>query len=204
MLWSTVCLDEWGISYLNEEHLETIMKHTRGFRYFSVAYIEVKQNPFKEPRAKVYAIFNDLFSSHGLKYVNLSSQSISHLSFLQGTRQLEYLTVSDCFALKDISPISFCKNWTFLSHNGIIVSEPWALVVSNQICFPRWKGRQAIFRITWKHLQNTLQPFVSQHRPYYWRSIRIFILSKRIWYYCQQCFIKWPRQLRSIFQISIK
>ena len=62
------------------------MKHTRGFRYFSVAYIEVKKNPFKEPQAKVYAIFNDLFSSHGLKYVNLSSQSISHLSFLQGTR----------------------------------------------------------------------------------------------------------------------
>ena len=60
MLWSTVCLDEWGISYLShKEHLETIMKHTRGFRYFLVAYIGVKQNPFKEPQATAHTIFNN-------------------------------------------------------------------------------------------------------------------------------------------------
>ena len=123
-LWSTVSLDEWGISYPSLiEHLETITKHTRGFRYFSVAYIEVKQNPFKEPQATVHAVFNNLCLPHGLKNVNLSGQSISNLSFLKGTRQLEYLTLSDCFALKDISPISFCKKLTFLSLNGMIVSE---------------------------------------------------------------------------------
>ena len=87
-----------------------------GFRYFSVAYIEVKQNPFKEPQATVH-------SSHGLKNVDLSGQSISNLSFLQGTCQFEYLTVNDCFALKNIPPISFCKKLTFLSLNGMIVSE---------------------------------------------------------------------------------
>ena len=116
MLWSTVCLDEWGISYPIDEHLETITKHTGGLRYFSVAYIEVKLNPFKEPQATVH-------SSHGLKNVNLSGQSITNLSFLQGTCQLENLTLNDCFALKDISPISFCKKLTFLSLNGMIVSE---------------------------------------------------------------------------------
>ena len=46
-----------GISYLSDEHLETITKHTRGFRYFSVTYIEVKKNPFEEPQATVHAIF---------------------------------------------------------------------------------------------------------------------------------------------------
>ena len=87
-----------------------------GFRYFSVAYIEVKQNPFKEPQATVH-------SSHGLKNVNLSGQSISNLSFLRGMRQFEYLIVNDGFALKNKPPISFCKKLTFLSLNGMIVSE---------------------------------------------------------------------------------
>ena len=47
----------WWMGHLSGEHLETIMKHTMGFRYFSLAYIEVKQNPFKEPQATVHAIF---------------------------------------------------------------------------------------------------------------------------------------------------
>ena len=58
----------------------------KGLRYFLVPCIEVKQNPFKEPQSTVHALFNNLCLSHGLKYVNLSGQSISSLSFLQGTR----------------------------------------------------------------------------------------------------------------------
>ena len=58
------------------------MKHTMGFRYFSVAYTEVKKNPFKEPQATFCAIFKGsvLFVS-GLENVNLSGQSISNLSY---------------------------------------------------------------------------------------------------------------------------
>ena len=83
------CRDEWGISYLSDEHLETITKHTRGFRYFSVTYIEVKKNPFEEPQATVHAILKVQFRlSHGLRNVNLSGQSICTLSYLQGTHQL--------------------------------------------------------------------------------------------------------------------
>ena len=46
---------------------------------------------------------------------------MSNLTFLQGTRQLEYLILNDCIALKDISPISFCKKLTFLSLNGVVI-----------------------------------------------------------------------------------
>ena len=69
------------------------------------------------------AICNSLCLSHGLNYLNLSGQLISNLTFLQGTRHLEYLILNDCIALKDISPISFCKKLTFLSLNRIVIHE---------------------------------------------------------------------------------
>ena len=47
---------------------------------------------------------------------------VSNLT-LQGTRQLEYLILNDCIALKDTSPISFCKNLTFLSFNRVVIHE---------------------------------------------------------------------------------
>ena len=102
MLWSNDCLDEWGICYPSEEHLETITKHTRGFRYFSVAYIEVKQNPFKEPQATVYVISKTVCPVDIWPFL------------LTRHAQVVYLTLNDCFALKDISPISLRKNLTFL------------------------------------------------------------------------------------------
>ena len=48
---------------------------------------------------------------------------VSNLTFLQGTRQLEYLILNDCIALKDISLVSFCKNLTFLSLNRVVIHE---------------------------------------------------------------------------------
>ena len=33
------------------------------------------------------------------------------------------MILNDCIALKDISPISFCKNLTFLSLNGVVIHE---------------------------------------------------------------------------------
>jgi len=48
---------------------------------------------------------------------------VSNLTFLQGMRQLEYLILNDCIALKDISPVSFCKHLTFLSLNRIVILE---------------------------------------------------------------------------------
>ena len=48
MLWTNVCLDEWGITHLSEDQLKTIIKHAQGFRNFSVAYIDVKKHQFKE------------------------------------------------------------------------------------------------------------------------------------------------------------
>ena len=123
MLWTNVCLDEWGITHLTEDQFKTIMKHARGFRYFSVAYIDVKKYRFKETQSTARAICNSLCLSHGLNYLNLSGQLISNLTFLQGTRHLEYLILNDCIALKDISPISFCKKLTFLSLNRIVIHE---------------------------------------------------------------------------------
>ena len=55
--------------------------------------------------------------------MDLSGQLVSNQTFLQGTRQLEYLILNDCIALKDISPISFCKNLTFLSLNRVVIHE---------------------------------------------------------------------------------
>ena len=123
MLWTNVCLDEWGISHLSEDQLKTIIKHARGFRNFSVAYIDVKKHRFKETKSTAHAICNSLCLSHGLNYLNLSGQLVSNLTFLQGTCQLEYLILNDCIALKDISPISFCKNLTFLSFNRVVIHE---------------------------------------------------------------------------------
>ena len=48
---------------------------------------------------------------------------ISNLTFLQGTRHLEYLILNDCIALKYISPISFCKNLTFLSLDRVVIHK---------------------------------------------------------------------------------
>ena len=123
MLWTNVCLDEWGITHLSEDQLKTIIKHARGFRNFSVAYIDVKKHRFKETQSTAHAICNSLCLSHGLNYLNLNGQLVSNLTFLQGTRQLEYLILNDCIALKDISPISFCKNLTFLSLNRVVIHE---------------------------------------------------------------------------------
>ena len=123
MLWTNVCLDEWDITHLSEDHLKTIIKHARGFRYFSVAYIDVKKHRFKEPQPAGHAICNSLRLSHGLKYLNLSGHVVSYLTFLQSTRQLEYLILNDCIALKDISPVSFCKHLTFLSLNRVVIHE---------------------------------------------------------------------------------
>ena len=86
MLWTNVCLDEWGISHLSEDQLKTIIKHARGFRNFSVAYIDVKKHRFKETQSTAHAICNSLCLSHGLNYLNLSGQLESNLTFLQGTR----------------------------------------------------------------------------------------------------------------------
>ena len=99
MLWSNVCLDEWDITHLSEDHLKTIIKHARGFRYFSVAYIDVKKHRFKEPQPVGHAICNSLRLSHGLTYLNLSGHVVSNLTFLQGTRQLEYLILNDCIKI---------------------------------------------------------------------------------------------------------
>ena len=123
ILWTNVCLDEWGISHLSEDQLKTIIKHARGFRNFSVAYIDVKKHRFKETQSTAHAICNSLRLSHGLNYLNLSGQLVSNLTFLQGTRQLEYLILNDCIALKDISPISLDKNLTFLSLNRVVIHE---------------------------------------------------------------------------------
>ena len=123
MLWTNVCLDEWGITHLSEDQLKTIIKHARGFRNFSVAYIDVKKHRFKETQSTAPAICNSLCLSHGLNYLNLNGQLVSNLTFLQGTRQLEYLILNDCIALKNISPISFCKNFTFLSLNRVVIHE---------------------------------------------------------------------------------
>ena len=123
MLWTNVCLDEWGITHFSEDQLKTIIKHARGFRNFSVAYIDVKKHRFKETQSTAHAICNSLCLSHGLNYLNLSGQLVSNLTFLQGTCQLEYLILNDCIALKDIFPISFCKNLTFLSLNRVVIHE---------------------------------------------------------------------------------
>ena len=123
MLWTNVCLDEWGITHLSEDQLKTIIKHARGFRNFSVVYIDVKKHWFKETQSTAHTICNTLCLSHGLKYLNLSGQSVSNLTFSQGMCQLEYLILNDCIALKDISPISFCKNLTFLSLNREVIHE---------------------------------------------------------------------------------
>ena len=36
---------------------------------------------------------------------------------------MEYLILNDCIALNDMSPISFCKNLTFLSLNRVVIHE---------------------------------------------------------------------------------
>ena len=123
ILWTDVCLDEWGITHLSEDQLKTIIKHARGFRNFSVAYIDVKKHRFKETQSTAHAICNSLRLSHGLNCLNLSGQLVSNLTFLQGTRQLEYLILNDCIALKNISPFFFCKNLTFLSLNRVAIHE---------------------------------------------------------------------------------
>ena len=123
MLWTNVCLDEWGITHFSEDQLKTIIKHARGFRNFSVAYIDVKKHRFKETQSAAPAICNSLCLSHGLNYLNLNGQLVSNLTFLQGTRQLEYLILNDCIALKDISPISLDKNLTFLLLNRVVIHE---------------------------------------------------------------------------------
>ena len=123
MLWTNVCLDEWGITHFSEDQLKTIIKHARGFRNFSVAYIDVKKHRFKETQSIAHAICNSLCLSHGLNYLNLSGQLVSNLTFLQGMRQLEYLILNDCIALKDISPISLDKNLTFLLLNRVVIHE---------------------------------------------------------------------------------
>ena len=74
-------------------------------------------------QSTAHAICNSLCLSHGLNYLNLSGQLVSNLTFLQGTRQLEYLILNDCIALKDIFPISFYKNLTFLSLNRVVIHE---------------------------------------------------------------------------------
>ena len=127
MLWTNVCLVEWGITHLREDQFKTIIKHAQGFRYFSVAYIDVKKYRFKGTRSTAHAICNSLCLSHGQTsmrhYLNLSGQLIRNLTFLQGTHHLEYLVLNDCIALKDIFPISFCKNLVFLSLNRIVIHE---------------------------------------------------------------------------------
>ena len=74
-------------------------------------------------QSTAHAICNSLCLSHGLNYLNLSGQLVSNLTFLQGTRQLEYLILNDCIALKDISPISLDKNLTFLLLNRVVIHE---------------------------------------------------------------------------------
>ena len=123
MLWTNVCLDEWGITHLSEDQLKTIIQHARGFINFSVAYIDVKKRRVKETQSIAHAICNSLCLSRGLNYLNLSGQLVSNLTFLQGTCQLEYLILNDCIALKDVFPISFCKNLTFLSLNRVVIHE---------------------------------------------------------------------------------
>ena len=68
MLWTNVCLDEWGITHLSEDQLKTIIKYERGFRNFSVAYIDVKKHRFKETQSTAHTICNSLCLSHGLVY----------------------------------------------------------------------------------------------------------------------------------------
>ena len=123
MLWTNVCLDEWGITHFSEDQLKTSIKHARGFRNFSVAYIDVNKHRFKETQSTTHTICKSLCLSHGLNYLNLSGQLVSNLTFLQGTRQLEYLILNYCTVLKDISPISFCKNLTFLSLKRAVIHE---------------------------------------------------------------------------------
>ena len=123
MLWTNVCLDEWGITHFSEDQLKTIIKHARGFRNFSVAYIDVNKHRFKETQSTAHNICKSLCLSHGLNYLNLSGQLVSNLTFLQGTRQLEYLILNYCTVLKDISPISFCKNLTFFSLKRAVIHE---------------------------------------------------------------------------------
>ena len=78
---------------------------------------------FKETQSTAHAICNSLCLSDGPNYLNLSGQLIRNLTFLQGTHHLEYLVLDDCIALKDIFPISFCKNLVFLSLNRIVIHE---------------------------------------------------------------------------------
>ena len=79
MLWTNVCLDEWGITHFSEDQLKTIIKHARGFRNFSVAYIDVNKHRFKETQSTAHNICKSLCLSHGLNYLNLSGQLVSNL-----------------------------------------------------------------------------------------------------------------------------
>ena len=63
MLWTNVCLDEWGITHLSEDQLKTITKHAQVFRNFLVAFIDVKKHGLNETQSTAHTICNTMFVS---------------------------------------------------------------------------------------------------------------------------------------------
>ena len=208
MLWTNVCLDEWGITHFSEDQLKTIIKHARGFRNFSVAYIDVNKHRFKETQSTAHTICKSLCLSHGLNHLNLSGQLVSNLTFLQGTRQLEYLILNYCTVLKDISPISFCKNLTFLSLKRAVIHEGELLqsVLSlSNLFFLGVKGNELSLESLKEMCKTLCKLSVLNLDLNIINQSEFFIHSKRIWYHCQQCLIKGCStltQLRNIYQMK--
>ena len=83
-------------------------------------------------------------------------------------RQLEYLILNDCIALKDIFPISLDKNLTFLLLNRVVIHEgellQSVLPLSN-LFFLGVKGNELSLESLKRNVQNILQAFCSQLRP---------------------------------------
>ena len=113
ILWSCFLLDVWHIRYLSEENFINIMSHSRGFRYFSIRYIEMRTS---ERRLETLLEYR-------LGYLDLSGQPISSLNFLlTESFPLETLILNDCHKINTCrcnAVLMQIKNLRILSLNRV-------------------------------------------------------------------------------------
>lgn len=136
-LWKNVCLDEWPIYSLKMEHLEYIMSHAQGFRLFSLVYTKLLEHRGKLAFSAPHCLISGLSTSCDLVYVNLSGQFIKNIDFVRYTPKLEYLFINDCFMIRDISQVRYCKELAYFSFNRVMISEDEENLIQPILALPK-------------------------------------------------------------------
>lgn len=117
-LWKDISTDSCMVLHLPD--LERLLRHSTGFESLLLPYADINCFTFELD----FLFTNNLCNAKNLVWLDLSRCHLSTLCFLQHTKSLKILNVSECINLvdKDFEVISLCKelDQLWLSYNNIL------------------------------------------------------------------------------------